>query len=71
MTGLIGTDEYIEMELICAIDREQTKYYAVVPDTADNMMNAAIICNEYGANINKVEVKYLGRITVQIPKRAF
>ena len=61
MTGLRGIDEYIEMDLVSVETKgEPTKYWAVVPNTADAMfmVDPAMINQD-------IEIKYLGPIQVQ------
>ena len=62
MTGLIGKDEYVEMDLVKVNNNGKISYYAVVPDTADNMLGVDYSRMNTPRNIS---TEYLGPIQVQ------
>lgn len=64
MTGLRGIDEYVEMELVKVNDNGKIKYFAVVPDTADNMIGVDYSYMK-SEELRNIQVEYIGSVMVQ------
>jgi len=64
MTGYRGTKEYIELDLIKVDDNGKVTYWAVVPNTADNMLSI-----DYSRmdtkELQSIKTDYLGTVKVQ------